>query len=78
MWTAPPAINNPSFFIATSPLNVPRHFDDVTIVLTSVTRGPPSMCTTQMTLSNIPEVNVTCQTDVPGSASTLQLIRSGM
>ena len=78
LWTAPPFIpdNAPEGFDSTDPQQEPLSFG-VNITLTNVVLGPPTMLTSELTLSNIPEVNVTCQTDVPGSLQILPpLIRS--
>ncbi len=79
LWTAPPSINDndPDGFFFTDTLNTPRQIGDVQIVLINVTRGPPSMCTSELTMSTFAEVTVTCQTETPDSLESLPLIRSG-
>ncbi len=77
-WTAPPSIpeNTPRGFTSSSMQQTPVSIGNVEITLTNVMPGIPPNLTSEMTLSNIPEVNVTCQTDVSGSLQALNLIRS--
>ncbi|XP_064400904.1 uncharacterized protein LOC135347011 isoform X2 [Halichondria panicea] len=77
-WTAPPSIpeNNPRGFSSSSSLQTPVSFGNVEITLTNIVPGTPPNLTSVMTLSNISEVNVTCQTEVSGSLQALNLIRS--
>ncbi len=77
-WTAPPSIpdNDPEGFAFTEMQQSPVQYGNVEITLTNVMLGTLPLLTSELTLLNISEVNVTCQTDVGGSLQTLPLIRS--
>ncbi len=77
LWTAPPLILDPQGFVSNAMQQTPVRIGDIAITLTEVVPGTPPLLTSKLTLSNISEVNVTCQTDVPGSLNEETLIRSG-